>query len=444
MKTNFDKPVLILFSLFVSLSVQAHNYVLTDLGVLPGFMDVRAAAINNHGQIVGWCETTNNIAHAFLWDNGRMTDLGTFGGSKSLAEGINNSGEIVGAFVRDGKCHAFLWQHGHSVDLGILNDSPNLGGPHDVRPGIRINNSGQVACWQITKDGRRMSILWENGQDIYFGLLADGKTTCYALDLNDAGQIAGVIHRGDGLQSRAFLWESGTVSKLETLGGINAAAEGINNLGTIIGWSTLKNGSFKDAHAVVWKSGKIRDLGTLGGNHARAYGINNADQITGYTSKRNGHDVAFLWEHGQMFDLNEMVASNGGWRLKCGDAINDDGQIVALAWKDGISHACLLSPVLPPSRLASAQTNQFSISENLTKTIRAFRLDSFVRSPNGDFKLDFSGAFNGTYTIEASTNLQTWIPLGSASFANGRMEFVDTNAPKFNLRFYRVVLNRNL
>jgi hypothetical protein len=88
----------------------------------------------------------------------------------------------------------------------------------------------------------------------------------------------------------------------------------------------------------------------------------------------------------------------------------------------------------------SPQTNRVSIAANLSVVSSTFRLTSFERSPNGDFKLGFTGATDGNYFIEASTNLTTWTRLGAATINNGNLEFVDTNAFKFNLRFYRAVL----
>jgi uncharacterized membrane protein len=48
--------------------------------------------------------------HAFLWEDGKMTDLGTLpGGDETLANGINTRGQVVGVSVLSGDARAVLW-----------------------------------------------------------------------------------------------------------------------------------------------------------------------------------------------------------------------------------------------------------------------------------------------------------------------------------------------
>jgi probable HAF family extracellular repeat protein len=75
----------------------------TDLGTLGGtgnFFGIQAENLNNRGQVIGWSDLEGNQNfHAFLWTRETgMQNLGTVSGDvNSLAIGINDAGQIVGA-----------------------------------------------------------------------------------------------------------------------------------------------------------------------------------------------------------------------------------------------------------------------------------------------------------------------------------------------------------
>jgi probable HAF family extracellular repeat protein len=91
-----------------------------DLGTLGGSKS-DAIAINERGQIVGVSEVKYPRSHAFLWQNGKMTDLGALRAQDQFAEprGINARGQIIGESALcnarsvdlDTECHprAVLW-----------------------------------------------------------------------------------------------------------------------------------------------------------------------------------------------------------------------------------------------------------------------------------------------------------------------------------------------
>lgn len=84
------------------------NGVMTDLGTLPGRNDSNAFGINNRCQVVGESDpgTSPYLPHAFLFEHGVMTDLGTLPGDNfSEAVGITERGQVAG----NSTSHAILW-----------------------------------------------------------------------------------------------------------------------------------------------------------------------------------------------------------------------------------------------------------------------------------------------------------------------------------------------
>src|SRR4051794_10268676 len=64
----------------------AQGYTITDLGTMGG-VSSEAWRINNRGQVIGSITLTPDrlTFHAFLWQDGVVTDLGSLGGSQTSA-----------------------------------------------------------------------------------------------------------------------------------------------------------------------------------------------------------------------------------------------------------------------------------------------------------------------------------------------------------------------
>ena len=123
----------------VACPAAAPTYTLTDLGILPGYIESNAVAVNNAGQVAGNLFDSNGVTHAFIYSNGTMTVLGVVSGSdRATAESMNNAGQIVG-IMGDGQGDsvAFSYFNGTTVSLGCS----SCGSDSSAED---VNDSGEV------------------------------------------------------------------------------------------------------------------------------------------------------------------------------------------------------------------------------------------------------------------------------------------------------------
>lgn len=148
MKLKQIVPALSVAIVLLSSATQAApTYRVTDLGALGGTYSI-ANGINDNGQVVGGASTPGNATiNGFLYSGGSMTNLGALGSSTS---DINNSGQIVGEsyIAGGGTPHAFLYNGGSMIDLGTLGGA--YSNPFD------INNRNQVVGQSATAGNATM------------------------------------------------------------------------------------------------------------------------------------------------------------------------------------------------------------------------------------------------------------------------------------------------
>ena len=357
---------------YIQHSYSSINGVRTRLQELPGGSNTCTQWINDSGLIVGASDageldplTGLQQVRAVMWDrSGTAHDLGTLGGNGSVAWAINNAGQVTGNALNDisddfngnmdygmvaaTQTHAFLWQHGVMKDLGTL------GGP-DSGP-YAINERGQVVGLSTIDSVAKPTtglptthpFFWDGTRMIDLGSL--GGTFGFAVDVNNRGQVIGnSLLSGDDL-SHAFLWpgDDGTMIDLPTLGGTLTEAKAINDAGEVTGASFLPGGN--DFDAVLWRKGEILDLGVVPGDLcAEGMAINSQGQVVGYSNHDECHTAdhahGFLWEHGRLFDLNQLISNKTTLTVYEGVRINDLGEIAGNArTPNGDRRAVVLIP----------------------------------------------------------------------------------------------------
>jgi probable HAF family extracellular repeat protein len=323
------------------------RYTVTDLGTLGGTFSV-AFNINNKHWVDGSATILNDAAlRAFLWREGVMTDLGTLGGPNSSASfPLNERGEITGfsdtstpdplgenfcGFSTGLTCLPFVWQK------GVMNRLPTLGG-NNGQAG-EVNNRGQVVglAENTTHDSTCTApqvlqirpVLWEKGQPQELPTFP-GDSDGVATAINDKGQVVGNSGECATPGFHALLWQDGVATNLGNLGGtMGNVPQDINNQGQVVGFSGLPGNT--TVHAFLWENGVMSDLGSLPqplGIASLGFSVNEKGQVVGTSIDEQGDPHAFIWQQGVMTELNDLTPANSPLFLLDGFNINSRGEIV--------------------------------------------------------------------------------------------------------------------
>ena len=352
---------------FVDQAFKWQEGVLTNLGTLGG-SNSQGFWINDKGQIAGFAQNGMfdplrgiQLVHAVLWnDEGAITDLGTFGGYESLSQAVNKRGQVVGLaantipdpnaiFLLGQQARAFLWDEKTGMqDLGTL------GTGNDAFAQF-VNDRGQVSGFAYTNTTPNSTafcgniptqdpFVWESGTMTDIGTL--GGVCGFANGLNRRGQVVGQSDLAGDLTFHPFSWtKSGGIKDLGTFGGDNGQANSLNDAGDVVGKADFPGNQLHDAF--LWKNGTMTDLGNLG-KTSNAHNINSSGQIVGASVINDAGELRpFLWENGgPMVDLNTLVPPHPGVHLDGGDSfLNDRGEIlISGTLSNGDLHAFLLTP----------------------------------------------------------------------------------------------------
>jgi|HubBroStandDraft_6_1064221.scaffolds.fasta_scaffold39164_2 probable HAF family extracellular repeat protein len=342
-------------------SMQWRNGGVIDLGPLGDASSCsNALGINDDGVAIGVSEngrldlvTRFLQLRAVMWKDGKIKNLGTFGGNHSYAASINNRGQIAGFALNKvpdnfslfavffggpsagTQTRAFLWENGHKRDLHTL------GGPDALA--TFVNDRTQVAGISYTNSTPNSTtgyptldpFLWMKDRGMVdLGTL--GGTSGAPTGLNNRGQVIGQSKLAGDQTADPFLWDGEKLIDMFTtgIGGSFVVANGINDAGEVVGAAAFSNNAFA---AAIWRNGIVTNLGVLPGDcYSEALVVNSHGQVVGGSFPCDfSAEHAFVWENGQILDLTKLIPPSGAQMVEP-NALNDRGEIAS----DGLPPGC--------------------------------------------------------------------------------------------------------
>jgi uncharacterized membrane protein len=163
----------------------------------PGAVGTQLNAINDSGTIVGVWIDRGFTGHGFIYQNGNFTHLDYPGARDTIPFGINSQGDIVGNWdtTQSSTGHGFVFSRGRMISFDAPNANP------DGTAANGINDSGEVVGAYVGHDGHFHAFLREGST--FITLDCPGALDTIAWGINSAGQIAG--NCDEGTRHRGFL-----------------------------------------------------------------------------------------------------------------------------------------------------------------------------------------------------------------------------------------------
>lgn len=311
--------VFLSFFIFLNSEEAALSNIITntDLGTLGGTSSVAFGVSADGSVVVGHTFNSLGSDRAFKYDGSTMINLGTLGGDYSYGRGVSSDGSTaVGVSTTSGgDFHAFKYVGSTMSDLGTL------GGNYSDAYGA--SSDGSIIVGESTTSGGDTHAFKYSGTTMTdLGTLGGTSSRAYAVS-SDGSVIVGYANTAGGA-AHAFKYSGSTMSDLGVLSGLTSSvATSVSSDGSVIvGYSYTGFGAGN--RAFKYEGSTMTDIGTLGGSTSKAHAISaDGTTIVGESVNGDGNTHAFKYVGSTMTDIGTL---GGTYSMAYG--VSSDGLVI--------------------------------------------------------------------------------------------------------------------
>jgi probable HAF family extracellular repeat protein len=333
------------------------NPQMQDLGTLPGLPQSNATALNDAGQVVGTAALTDGShPHGVFWSGGTMTDMGSLSGLPGTGT-VSVATVSVGALPSTQAVQTVTFGGtitGGTFNLGLLSANteditwsaaiPWSPDPTVLAANIQAGLSPLAPVTVVSTSSIAYTVTFSNpGPEPT--MYANSLSSTVPLAVNNAGQVVGQSGGPYFSFGRAFLWQNGTLTDLNSptllppnSGWVLSSATGINDSQQVVGYGYY-NGS-TSYHAFLWTLGvgAPTDLGVFAVQNApsQAYAVNQSGQAAGASGSSGA-----LWSNGSTTTLAPL----SGDPVSIAGALNDASKGQVVGCSEAVGPFGLIQPV---------------------------------------------------------------------------------------------------
>ena len=204
----------------------------------PGSADTFPNDMNRNGVIVGTFRSANGQGGSFMVHNGvfKQVILPGFPNASAVAIGVNDLGDIVGVFTRNGSNVGFLL---HQGKLTIISFPGAASGTFPSS----INNQGVIVGHYLTgeqRDGAH-GFMWKNGA--FTNIDFPGAVATFPIKISNNGDIVGTYIDGPQLE-HGFSFDKGRYSTIDRPepGFQDTQIVAVNSFDNVLGFASGSSG----------------------------------------------------------------------------------------------------------------------------------------------------------------------------------------------------------